>query len=138
MVAQQFDQVTYIARDKIIFRIRNPYIQIFVISGFKIVLMFLRQLNFGVLLVEQLFFIYYKGKTPLFCDLQFLLLLSERWLSPESCLAVCHSRSSCLYTGCSLKNLTAFGNAIAIATNLQSSRGKVIAFVFISKNIVFL
>ena len=34
--------------------------------------MFLRQLNFG--------YVYYKGKAPLFFNLQFLLLFSERGL----------------------------------------------------------
>ena len=55
-------------------------------SGFKTVIhdpwflrkMLLRQLNFGALLVYQLFYAYYKGKTPLFFNLQFLLLRSEK------------------------------------------------------------
>ena len=55
--------------------------------------MLLRQLNFGVLLVLQLLNTYYKGKTPLFFYLLFLLLLSERGLSPESYLEFYHPRS---------------------------------------------
>ena len=35
-------------------------------------------------------------KTPLFFNLQFLLLLSETGISPESCLAICHSKAICL------------------------------------------
>ena len=34
------------------------------------------------------FYVYYKGKTPVFINLQFLLLLSEKGLSLESCLAI--------------------------------------------------
>ena len=52
------------------------------ISDFKIFpIMLLRQLNFGELLVYQLFYVYYKAKTLLFLNLLFLLLLSERGLS---------------------------------------------------------
>ena len=40
--------------------------------------MLLRQLNFGALLIYQLFYAYYKGKTPLFFNLRFLLLCSEK------------------------------------------------------------
>ena len=58
--------------------------------------MFYRQLDFGVLLFQQLFYAYCKGKTQFFLSLQFLLLLSERALSPESCLAIFHVRASCL------------------------------------------
>ena len=50
--------------------------------------------------LSQLFYVYYKGKTPLSFNLQFLLLLSERELIPERCLAICHPRASCLLTGC--------------------------------------
>ena len=35
-------------------------------------------------------------KEKLFFNLRFLLLLSERMLSPESYLAICHSRANCL------------------------------------------
>ena len=58
--------------------------------------MLLRKLNFGVLSASQLFYVYHKEKTPLFFNLKFLLLLDERGLSPESCLAICHSRASFL------------------------------------------
>ena len=50
-----------------------------------------RQLNFGVLMVHQLFYVHYKGKTPLFFNIQFLQL---RGLSPESFLAICYPRAS--------------------------------------------
>ena len=36
----------------------------------------------------QLFYIYYKGKTPLFFNMKFLFLFSERGFSCESCLAI--------------------------------------------------
>ena len=43
---------------------------IFMINVFQIFpIMFLRQLNFGVLLVKQLFYVYCKGKTSLFYNL---------------------------------------------------------------------
>ena len=61
IVAQYFDQVTYVCEEELC--------QLF-----------------------QLFYAYYKGKTPLFFNLQFLLLFSERCLNPESCLAICHPR----------------------------------------------
>ena len=48
------------------------------------------QLYFGVFSVLQLFYVYCKGKNPLFFNLQFLLLLSERGLSLGSCLAISH------------------------------------------------
>ena len=35
-------------------------------------------------------------KNYTFLYLQFLLLLGEKGLSPESCLAICHPRASCL------------------------------------------
>ena len=44
----------------------------------------------------QLFYAYYKGKTPLFFNLWFLFLFSKRRLSPESYLAICHPKASCL------------------------------------------
>ena len=67
---------------------------IFMISDFKIFpVMFLRQLKFGANSVQYLFYIYYKEKTPLCFNLSFLLLLSERGLSPESCSAIYHPRA---------------------------------------------
>ena len=66
----------------------------FIISDFNTFSkMFLRQLNFGVLSVWKPVYVYCKGKTPLFFNLYFLLLLSERGLSPESCLAIYHARA---------------------------------------------
>ena len=54
------------------------------ISDFKVFpVILLRQLNFGISSVYQPFYVYYKGKTPLFFNLQFLFLLTERGLSPE-------------------------------------------------------
>ena len=50
------------------------------------------------------FYVCYKGTTLLFFNLWLLLLLSERGLSLESCLAICHSRAGCLQIGCLLKN----------------------------------
>ena len=70
---------------------------LFIISDFKIFTkMFLRQLNFRVLSFFQLLYVNCKGKSQFFFNLQFLLLLNERGLSPESCLAICHPRVSCL------------------------------------------
>ena len=61
------------------------------ITGFKIFSMMpLRQLNFYVLSVYHLFYVYYKGETPLFFDLKFLFLLSKRRLTFQSFLAICH------------------------------------------------
>ena len=34
------------------------------------------------------------------------MLLSERGLGPESCLAICHSRASCIKTGYKIKKLS--------------------------------
>ena len=47
-----------------------------------------RQLSFYVLSAKQLFYVYYKKQAPLFFNLQLLLFLRERGLSPESCLAI--------------------------------------------------
>ena len=56
----------------------------FLISAFNIFpIMLLRQLNFGLLSAKQPFYFLYEGKTLLFFNLQFLLLLSEKGLSPE-------------------------------------------------------
>ena len=65
--------------------------------------MFLRQLSFCVLLVWQLFYVYFKGKTPFFFNLWFIFLLIERWLSTEYCFATCHPRTR-------LANVTDFFN----------------------------
>ena len=43
-----------------------------------------------------MFYIYYKEKTPPFFNLKFLLLINERGLSLESCLAICPLRASYL------------------------------------------
>ena len=72
------------------------------ISDFKIFpIMLLRQLNFGVLSVQQLLYVCYKEKIPFSFNLWFLLLLSEGGLSPESCLAICHpvayKKTKCSY-----------------------------------------
>ena len=61
--------------------------------------MFLSQLKFSVLFVQQLFYAYYKAS--LFFNLEFLLLLSEGGLNPESRLAIFHPRTSYLLTDCS-------------------------------------
>ena len=69
------------------------------IGDFKVFpIMLLKQLNCGVLSISQLFYVYCKGKTPLFLNLYFSLLLSdcEKEFSPESCLAIYCSRASCL------------------------------------------
>ena len=98
MVASQFDQVTYVCQECNNFHDSRS---IFLKSDFKIFLIMLsRQLNFSVFLGQLLFYVYYKGKTPLFLNLQFLLLLSEKRLIPESCFAICNPRASCLQTGC--------------------------------------
>ena len=87
MVAQQFDQVTYVCEEHRNFQDSKS---ILMINDFKILpIILLRQLNFDILSVYQLLYIYYKGKSPLFFNLLFLLLLSEKSLGPESCLAIC-------------------------------------------------
>ena len=91
MVAQYFDQATYVCKEYNNFKYSKS---IFIISDFKIFpIKLLRQLNFGALSVQQLF---YKEKAPLFFNLQFLLSLNERRLSPESCLEICHPRANSL------------------------------------------
>ena len=76
------EQVTYVYKKYNNFQDSKS---IFMISNFKnFPIILLRQLNLGVILVWQLFYIYYKGKTPLLINLQFALLLSEREFSPES------------------------------------------------------
>ena len=67
------------------------------ISDFKIFpIMFLKQLNCGILSIKQPFYVYYKEKTPIFLNLYFLLLLSEKWLGPKSCLAICCLKANSL------------------------------------------
>ena len=65
----------------------------FMISAFKISpIMLLRQRNFGLLSVWQLFYVQYKGGRPLYCGQRgfrtSLAWLSEKGLSPESWLAI--------------------------------------------------
>ena len=65
----------------------------FMISAFKISpIMLLRQRNFGLLSVWQLFYVQYKGERPLYCGQRgfrtSLVWLSEKGLSPESWLAI--------------------------------------------------
>ena len=94
MAAQQFDQVTLFCEG---YTSSQDSEQIFMIIAFKVFpIRLLRQLNFGVVLVSKLFYVYYKRITPLFFNQQFLLLLSERGSSSESCLTICHPRASCL------------------------------------------
>ena len=70
-------------------RIKSKSISI--MTGFKVFsIMLLRQLNFGVLWGWQLITFTAKGKLSTFLYLQFLLLLSETGLDPESCLAIFH------------------------------------------------
>ena len=62
MVAQQFDQITHEECNNF-----QDSKFLFIVSDFKIFpIRFLRQLNCGVVSVYQLFYVYYKGKTPLF------------------------------------------------------------------------
>ena len=88
-----FDQVTFVCKEC---NNLQDSKSILMIIDFKIFpIMFLGQLNFDGLSIKQLFYVYCKGKTPLFY-LQCLLLLSEVGLSPENFLAICHLRVSCL------------------------------------------
>ena len=92
MVAQYFDKVTYVCKEYNHFQDSRS---IFMIGDFNIFpIMLLRQLNFGVLSV-YLRLLATKEKHNFF-NLQFLLLLSERGLNPEICLAICYPRTSCL------------------------------------------
>ena len=87
-----FWQVTYVCEEYNHFQDSKS---IFMIGDFNIFpIMLLRQLNFGVLSV-YLRLLATKEKHNFF-NLQFLLLLSESWLNPESCLAICYPRASCL------------------------------------------
>ena len=70
-------------QNKIKINIYNDWFKVFSI-------MLLRQLNFGVLWGWQLITFTAKGKLSTFLYLQFLLLLSETGLDPESCLAIFH------------------------------------------------
>ena len=86
MIAQQLDQVTCVFKEQSNFQDSKSKF----LNSNIFPIMLLRQLNFGVLSTNQLFYVYCKGKTPLFFNLQFSLLLSRRGLCPESCLAICH------------------------------------------------
>ena len=92
-LAQQFDQLTYACEEYNNYKNSKS---IFMISNFKVFpIMLLRQRkNLTKEKHDQ------KGKTPLFFSLQFLLFLSEKGLSPERCLAICHPRASYLSTCC--------------------------------------
>ena len=99
------------------------------ISDFKIFpIMLLRQANFGFLSVQQLFYVYYKGKT-FFLNLQFLLLLSERALSPEICLANFHPRVGCLLK-VSVFHLVIFQISGSVPLMVKCSAGKFQGFIY--------
>ena len=101
MVAQQFDHAIYVCEEQNNFQNSRS---IYLIKNFKVFqIMLLRQLNFAVLSIQQLFYVYCKGQTPLFLNLQFLLLLNERRLRPESCLVSCHPRAQLLINRLLLK-----------------------------------
>ena len=88
MVDQQFDQVTFAGKEYNNFEDSKS---VFMISDFRIFpIMLWKQLSFG----EQLFYVYYKVKTPLLFNLEFLLFLREGVLSAESSLAICHPWAS--------------------------------------------
>ena len=73
IAVQQFHRLTYVCRKCNNFQDSKF---IFMGSNFKISpIMLLRQLNFGILVVQQLAYVDYKGKTPLPFNLQLLLLL---------------------------------------------------------------
>ena len=94
MVAQQFDQVTHVCEEYSNFQDSES---ICMISDFKIFLKILeKQLNFVNFSVQQLFYVCYKGKTPRFFNLQFLLLLSVGGFSPKSCLIIFHPEGQLL------------------------------------------
>ena len=46
--------------------------------------------------LTTIFYVYYKGKFSLFLIYSVYCCLSERRMSPESSLAICHLRASCL------------------------------------------
>ena len=58
-------------------------------------IMLLRQ-EFWCIVGLTAIYVCYKGRTSLFLNLQFLLMLKERSLNPESCLVMCCIRASCL------------------------------------------
>ena len=58
--------------------------------------MLLTQLIFGILSIQQLFYVYYTKEKPQFFEAVVFICLSEERLPPENCLAICHSRASCL------------------------------------------
>ena len=87
MNAYQFDQLTNICKEYSKF---HDSVSIFMMNDFKIFpIMLLRQLNLGELLVQQLFCVYYKGKTPLFFNLQLLWLINEKRLGPKFFINSC-------------------------------------------------
>ena len=65
------------------------------------------------------YFMFITKKTPLVFNLQFLLLLSERDLSPESCLAICHPKASCLQTSLLIKKLSVIYFPVFASINLN-------------------
>ena len=82
MVAQQLDQIIRVCEEYSNFQDSKPTFSISEVKIFP--QMPLRQLNFGALSVKQLFYVYHKEKNLIFLyfNLQFLLLLNERGLSP--------------------------------------------------------
>ena len=77
MVAQQFDQLTYVCEE---YNNLQDSKLVFIISDFKIFQKMLqRQLNFGVVGLTAILRLL--KKPPLFFNLQFLLLLSEKGLA---------------------------------------------------------
>ena len=93
MVAQQFDQVTYVCKE---YNNLQDSKLIFIMTNFTIFpTILLRQLNLGVIGLTTIVHILQK-KNSAFLYLQFLLLLSERGLSPKSCLVNCPPRAICL------------------------------------------
>ena len=91
-----FTKLLISARNKVIFSIQNRYV-------WSVILKFSNAFYDSWILVYCPFNSYFtfkttilcEGKTSLFFNLQFLFLLSERELSPENCLAICHLRASC-------------------------------------------
>ena len=72
MVDLWFEQVAYVCDE---FNNFQDSKLIFMISDFKTFpIMLSGQLNCGLMSVSQLFYVYFKGKNPLFFNLQFLLL----------------------------------------------------------------
>ena len=87
MNAQQFEQLTNICKEYSKF---HDSVSKFMINEFKIFpIMLLRQLNLDALSIQQLFCDYYKGKTPLFFNLQLLWLINEKRLGPKFFINSC-------------------------------------------------